>query len=353
MAGGRRYFPGLGWVGAVLLLVAPVGVAAWWLKQPKADPTPAGPPLAELDVVCLGRVDGLAPVASLDPAVAGRIEWVIEEGAAVQARQPLLRLDAAAARLRVKEADAAITAAEVEVQAAKADAELHPLRKAAQAAAVKAAGERVAAAEELLKQRKSQQSFNMVTAAELFAAEAEVRQLQQLEIAEKARLQELEATTPQLRVRAAEARKATAEVAREQAAKAVEDCVLVAPSEGVVLRVQASPGEAVVPGGPNPPIVFRPGGPLVVRAELEQEFLGRVRPGMPASIRDEARADSPTWPGRVLRVGNWVARRRSVVLEPGEANDVRTVECVIGLDPAPVGPLLVGQRVRVRIGRAD
>ena len=109
-------------------------------------------------------------------------------------------------------------------------------------------------------------------------------------------------------------------------------------------------GEAVAPGTPLPPIAFRPDGPLVVRAELEQEFLGRVRPGQKAVVRDEARADSPTWAGKVLSVGQVVARKRSILLEPGEINDVRTVECVVGLDGDASG-LLVGQRMRVRIAR--
>ncbi len=75
--------------------------------------------------------------------------------------------------------------------------------------------------------------------------------------------------------------------------KSVRDCLLVAPTSGVVLRVQTSRGESIVPGGLQPPIIFRPDGPLVVRAELEQEFLGRVKPAMKATIRDDARADSP------------------------------------------------------------
>jgi len=141
-------------------------------------------------------------------------------------------------------------------------------------------------------------------------------------------------------------------VALRQAEKAVRDCVLLAPTGGVVLRVQTSRGESVAPGSPQPPVNFRPDSPLVVRADLEQEFLGRVQAGMKATVRDDARADSPTWTGKVLRVGNWVARKRTVLLDPGEVNDVRTVECVIALD-GPADGLLIGQRMRVRIGKAE
>jgi multidrug resistance efflux pump len=107
-----------------------------------------------------------------------------------------------------------------------------------------------------------------------------------------------------------------------------------------------SAGETASPGVPA--LLFRPDGPLVVRAELEQEFIGRVKSGMRATVTDESRADSPTWTGRVKTVGAFVARRRSILLEPGEINDVRTVECVIALEGRTEG-LLVGQRMRVRL----
>jgi hypothetical protein len=68
---------------------------------------------------------------------------------------------------------------------------------------------------------------------------------------------------------------------------------------------------------------------------------------MPAVIKDDTRADSPAWVGRVQRIAGWVAPRRSVLLEPGELNDVRTAEVVIALDPSP-HPLWIGQRVQVR-----
>jgi multidrug resistance efflux pump len=339
------------WVLAALLLVVPLGAVAWWLNRPRPDTGP--PPAAgELDVVCLGRIDSLTPIASLDPGVPGRVVKVVAEGAVVKKDDPLLWLDDAAAKLRVEEAMAAVAAAEADRDAAELELRMLPDRKKAQEAAVAAAQKKVDAAEELLKQRRSQQKLNMATDAELAAAEAEVQLLRQLKAAEDLRLAELKAAESGLKVRAAGAKLAAAEVARRQADRAAEECVLKAPSAGVVLRVQASPGEAVAPGSPQPPIVFRPEGLLVVRADLEQEFLGRVRPGMKATVRDEFRPDAPTWTGSVIRVGNWVARKRVVALEPGEIGDVRTVECVVGLDNPPPD-LLVGQRVRVRIGRAD
>jgi multidrug resistance efflux pump len=278
------------------------------------------------------------------------VEWVIEEGTSVQAKAELMRLNDETARLRVQEAEAVVEGADAEVEAAKQEAAAFPARVQSAVKSAEAAAARVKAAEELLREREAQQSLMTITRAELAALRAEVAQLQQLAAAEKTRAGELAASDPNLRVRAAQARKTAAEVARTQARNALRDCTLTAPTDGVVLRVQVSVGESVTPGGFQPVIVFRPVSPLVVRAELDQEFLGRVEPGMRATIRDDARADTPTWTGKVERVGAWVARKRSIVLEPGEVNDIRTVECVITLD-GPTDGLLIGQRVRVRIGR--
>jgi multidrug resistance efflux pump len=349
----RRRIPGLGIVLSLLFLAAPIALVAWWLNRTKGDDPPPDITLADLDVVCLGRVNGEKPAIYLEPALAGKVAKVHDvEGRHVGAEQALLELDAASLALRVKEADATVAAAEVEVEAAKLEVKLQPIRKATQEAALAAAADRVATARRVLEEKKTARTFGTITPAELAAAESEVRQYEQLEGVEKSRLEELKLADPGLKVRAAEAKRAVAAVAREQARKAVNDCVLRAPSAGTVLRVQVSVGESVAPGSPLPPVTFRPDGPLVVRAELQQEFLGRVKPGMKATVRDDARPDSPTWSGTVQSVGHLVAPRKAILLEPGEMNDVRTVECVIALDGSTEG-LLVGQRMRVRIGRAE
>lgn len=349
----QRRVPGLGPILVGILLLGTLAAVVWWQWRPRSVGPSPGSSLADLDAVCLGRVDGLRPAAALETAIPGRVLKVkVQEGDPVKTGQELLLLDDTALQLKADEARAAVRIADLDLEAAEQEATTHPARVAAQDAAVEAFGKRVAAAKQVFEQRKVQQSFGQISAAELAAADAEVRQLEQLEVAEKTRRDELKRIDPTLRVRVAVAKKAAALVAVEQAERAVKDCVLTAPSAGVILRVQASEGESVAPGTPRPPVVFRPDGPLVVRAELDQEFLGRVREKMRATIRDDARADSPTWTGTVLRVGNYVAHRRAMVLEPGEVSDVRTVECVIAVDPSPEA-LLVGQRVRVRIGKGE
>ena len=56
-----------------------------------------------------------------------------------------------------------------------------------------------------------------------------------------------------------------------------------------------------------------------------------------------------TWRGRVSRLAGWFAERRTVLHNPSQFSDVRTLECVIELEP-PQPRLRLGQSVRVVIG---
>ncbi|HUR55378.1 MAG TPA: biotin/lipoyl-binding protein [Gemmataceae bacterium] len=352
MAEGRR-FPSVGAIVAGACLLVPLAGVVWWLYRPKPDVTKNGPALSDLDVVAVGRIDGLAQLASLEPSVSGRVVKVrAMEGDTVKEGQELVLLDDSGYKLQEEQARAALLAADIELSSATLELDQHPSKVLAQAASLTAAATKLTAARQSLEERRKQLSFNTLTPGEFAVLEAQVKDLEQLEVLEQIRKSDLAAVEAglKLRVKAAEAKKAAADVAVRTAEKAVQDCVLRAPSAGTVLRVQTGPGESVSPGYPRAPILFRPEGPLVVRVELEQEFLARVSTGAKATIRDETRTDSPTWTGRVLSVAKYVGPKRTIVLEPGVLNDVRTVECVITLDP-PANGLLVGQRMRVQISR--
>jgi multidrug resistance efflux pump len=351
----KRRIPGLGIIIGLAVLALSIAGAAWLLNRPRSGDGANNRDLADLDVVSLGRVDGLTPVASLEPAIPGKVaEIFVSDGQPVKTGDKLLRLDDESLKLKEEEAKKAVEAAEIEVKYADWERSLYPIRKATQKSALAAATERLNSERRLFDEKRMGQKLGTITTAELAAAELLIKQLEQLEQVEQSRMKEVDESEQavKLKVDAASNKKAVALIAEKQARKAVNDCVLIAPANGVVLRVQTSRGESVVPGAMQAPVIFRPESRLVVRAELEQEFLGRVQSGMKATIRDDARANSPTWNGTVLRVGNWVARKRTVLLEPGEINDVRTVECVIALDGDTTG-LLVGQRMRVRIGKAE
>jgi multidrug resistance efflux pump len=342
--------PRAGFIVMLVLLAGSIAGTAWWLSRPDPGPVPARP-ADEADVYCTGRVDAAGQVTGLDPAQPGRVTAVlVPEGAAVAAGQELVRLDAAAAEARLTQAQATVDSVQVELDAALRDRERVPNQIAARAALLNAASARVDAARKLLQQRREQQQVTPLGKTELEAIEAQIRELEQMEASQRLELEDLKKIDPELRVRAARAKLKAVEADRDLARKAVADCVISAPGPGTVLRLQAAVGGLLSPGSPVPAVVFAPAGPPVVRAEVDQESLGKVAVGMPAEVQDENRPDGPVWRGRVKQLARWVAQRRSHVLEPGELNDVRTLECVVELDP-PAEGLWIGQRMRVRIVR--
>ncbi len=347
-----RRAPGFVTVAGVLLLGGSLAATYWWFNRPGVEPARPIPP-EQLDVYCSGRVDAAGQVIPLEPAQAGRVVAVfVAEGAVVERDAPLLGLDETAAEARLIQAAAAVDAAELELIYAKRAVDRFPTQKEARAAVVNAAAARAEAARKALQQRRSQQAVTPVGPAELAAAEAEVRAVEQLEVGERAQFEDFEKLPAELdlRVRLAAVRKKVAESDHAYAAKAKRECVVRAPGPGTVLRLQATVGGIVSPGTLAPPVVFAPAGPYVVRAEVDQESLGRVAVGMAVEVRDENRPAGPVWTGAVKSVAGWVAQRRALVLEPGEISDVRTVECVVELTPGG-DPLWIGQRMRVRILR--
>ncbi|MGH7226427.1 MAG: HlyD family secretion protein, partial [Gemmataceae bacterium] len=98
----------------------------------------------------------------------------------------------------------------------------------------------------------------------------------------------------------------------------------------------------------QPAVQFASAGSQVVRADVEQEFAARIAVGQTARIEEET-SSGRAWHGEVERIADWITRRRSVMHEPLEYNDVRTIEVLIALEPDQA-PLRIGQRVRVRIG---
>jgi multidrug resistance efflux pump len=346
----RGRTPGIFVLLAVVLLVGSLAVAGWYFFTPKKEDRA---PLSadDLDVVCTGRVDAPQMVISLDPAQAGRVMEVrVKEGAEVKKGDVILKLDDWLAQHRLKQADAAVSAATIDRDRVKAEAERFPDQVKMRRAMVAAAGEQVTAAEKNLEARRALSGLQKPGEAEIGGMEAMIRQLKELKKAEEIGLAQLEKADKdqfaQYAVQAAEARLSAAMADKELAQKSVDECVLKAPADGVILRLQASVGGNLAPGY-IPAVVFAPAGKRVVRAEVDQEYLAKVKAGQVVEIQDESRHDSPTWKGKVTRVSKWVAQRRTLILEPGEINDVRTLEAVV--EPDDDKDLVIGQRMRITI----
>jgi multidrug resistance efflux pump len=192
--------------------------------------------------------------------------------------------------------------------------------------------------------------FSLINARDVAAAEDRVKEMESLERADRERLKEMEMSDAALPVREAELKVTACRASVAGARYRAEQCRLTAPEAGTVLRVDVSTGEVV--GGPNgkAAVLFRPDRPLLVRVDVEQEFIGGVALGQPARVEDEVHPDS-AWAGRVTRIAGWYSQRRPMLAKPGQFRDVPTVECQVTLDPGQP-PFRIGQRVQVQIAPA-
>jgi len=307
--------------------------------------SPAPPPR----LVCIGYVDVEGGPVRLSPAQPGRVvEVLVREGDTVPAGAVLLRLDDEPARFAVQQAEAALKSAEAHAVRARERSRQHPRQVAALGAAVEVAERRLAAAQHVLDHKQELRRSALVSASEVAVAREQVSELRAAVTAAREQKAEAELADPAVGLRAAEAEVASCRARLGQARHALTQCNLCAPEAGSVLRVSARKGEALAGAGSEAAILFCPDRPRLVRAEIEQEFIGRVQVGMPASIEDEADPEG-RWSGQVAAIGGWFSQRRSVLQQPTQLKDVPVVECRIVLGPGH-GTLRIGQRVQVTLG---
>ena len=133
------------------------------------------------------------------------------------------------------------------------------------------------------------------------------------------------------------------------AEKIVGEHVLRAPKDGTVAQLNVQVGEAMGPTNRTPPVLFRPTGDLIVRAEVDQAHIDQVKVGMPVTLTNSGGPGSLQWKGTVERISDIIGPRRLIVFEPGQYNDARTCECIIHVETDANHPLRLGQVMIVRI----
>jgi len=338
-------------LGAVVLTASIVGVFHLANLGVRGNPEPS-PAAAASDVeiaVGFGHADVEGGVISLHPLVQGRVVEVnVKEGDSVKKGAILLKIDDRQARAQVKEAEGAVAMARGLLDKALAARDIHKKGVEALEAAVKIAeldvtrAEIVFKEEERLKQQSQGSPLKYSVAKADFEKAQEAVQAKKKEVeALKARKQEIEAEIHQAQG-VLEAR----EAALERARLAVEEHSLKAPVDGTILRLSVSVGDLMTAQPRQPAIQFCPNTPRIIRAEVEQEYASRVKVGQVVQVQDDARWNAQQWKGKVRSISDWYTQRRSQLHEPRQFNDVRTLECIIELEPGH--DLKIGQRVRVR-----
>jgi multidrug resistance efflux pump len=339
------------WPLVVAALAVGLTAAAVFLRRPETAraESPADAATAAGGVVCFGTVDLEHGVTSLFPLQPGRVAEVpVRESQEVAEGTVLIRLEDGAARHRLAEAEAGVELSRLRLKEARKLPEQRRSRVAQQEAAQEAVNSRLAAARHVLAQRQKQTQPALAAAVEVFSSEVLVRELEAQARVEAERLAEMKGQDVESEVRRAEYELAAAGARRSQARLALDECGLKAPRRGTVLRILVGPGDVLAAERGQPALLFAADGPQVVRATVEQEFAPRIREGQPALVQDEADA-SASLRGRVARLAAWYSQRRTVLHDPSQLSDVRTLECDIVLEPGQPR-LRLGQGVRVLIG---
>lgn len=121
---------------------------------------------------------------------------------------------------------------------------------------------------------------------------------------------------------------------------------LTAPVDALVVERLIQPGAGVSPQS-GPAFVLLPEQARIVRAELNESFVGTVHEGMRAHIVDDSGSGAPTLTARVQRVGT-VFGPSALEEDPLIRANTRTVQCVLVFDQPPPASLRIGQRVIVQ-----
>jgi multidrug resistance efflux pump len=340
-----RRLPTLVALGAVLFLASLLstgGPATAWSERDQAPAEMS----ADRKVVGFGHVDVDGGTVPLSPAIAGQVDLVlVKEGDRVKAGQPLVRLKSIHAQAQLAEAEAAVEHAEIERKQADRAAEEQSIRRKLQEQAIRSAASKLDASQREVAHLSNLAGDDVVPAERVKIGRDVETNLRAALEAEQLKLRQLDLVDSRETVQLADLALRLARAKRDQADDYLARHTITAPSDGLVLRVMLSPGQMTAPG--PAPIWFAPDRAKIIRCEIDQAFADRVEKGRVAEIFDD-RATGQPWTGVVARCGDWIAPRRSVLDEPFQRNDVRTLECVITLDPGQP-EVRIGQRMRVVI----
>jgi ABC exporter DevB family membrane fusion protein len=333
---------------ALLALPVAAGTYLWFGRAPTvaAEPTLTSRPAM---LVAPGRVEPERDAVKLAFESQGRIvEILVDEGDTVKANQVLARLDdrmprarAAAAAAQLAQAKARYTFARrgprsEDLAAARAEAD------AAAAAATHRTAEQVRS-EQLGKVGAVADSIVDADGAAARVASAQAK-------AQAARYQSLAKGTRPEQIDEAHAAIQLAQAELDAAKVAVDQTVLRAPTDGVILRRYTEVGALVT---------FLPASPIVsiadlrslhIRAEIDEADVSAVTVGTRAYATADAFGDRK-FPVKITRITHELGRKTVRDDDPRARVDTRVLEVTAEFDGAPGIELPLGLRMAVHVGK--
>jgi multidrug efflux pump subunit AcrA (membrane-fusion protein) len=265
------------------------------------------------------------------PTTGGKVVGVgFDLGSFVRQGQPLVRLDAGDAQLRLEQAQAALQQALSNVRQAEARINLRPDQPfdpsgVAEVRASKAALD--------LAEKQLARFERLLESGDVSRAAYDQQRAQREQLREQYNSALAQARQSYAAVQTARAAAGAARVQVEQARKGVRDVVVYAPISGFVAEKNADLGEYVSTASKVATLVRTD--PLRVRIDIPEQDIARVGTGRPVSVAVSAYPDR-NFAGRVVRVSpNVSAASRTLTIEAEVSN--------------PEGQLKPGQFATVRV----
>lgn len=334
-----------------LLVAAPLvaGTAYWFGHQ--TTPAQAQPVLnaRPLTLVAPGRVEPVRDPVKLAFEAQGRIVAIeVDEGNAVKAGQVIARLDDRLPAARVAAAEAQLAQARARFAFARRGPRGEDLAAArAEADAASAAadhrGAEQARSEAL---GKTGAVATSVVDADLAAARVATAQA----AAAKARYQSLAKGTRLEQVEEAAAAIQLAQAELDAAKVALDQTLLRAPSDGVILRRTAEVGALVTTMTPMPVVTMADLRQLEIRAEIDEADVAAISVGQTAYATADAFGDRK-FPVRITRLTNELGRKTVRDDDPRARVDTRVLEVIAQFDGVPGSVLPLGLRMSVHVAK--
>ncbi|MSR54295.1 MAG: biotin/lipoyl-binding protein [Gemmataceae bacterium] len=319
-----------------------------------ADPKSAGD--RERKLVCWGEVDthdrfvGLFPENFPMPA---RVTKVLrQEGAEVKKGEPLLEFDTEQLNLKVREADNGIQIAMGEQTKAEGAVRTHTVLVNEADKLWQAKQAILASKQSELKEAERLFKIKIGNQLTLEAAQAAMREAELNSEAAKIKLDGLRVEVPNYYVDIARENVKHKQTLKAQAEQARDLLSCKAPADGKIIRSFVTEGANYGMQSREPAFWFLKKGPLIVRAEVTQEFAKGVSVGKSAIITDDS-DESQVWTGAVTKVGEQFLPKRhggASILDLMPVSDERVLECHVSIDVEPGKPApKFGQKVRVAL----
>jgi HlyD family secretion protein len=332
---------------SLLTLVAVTAAAAvvpQFGRQFRAEELPAATSGAGAwDAVALGRVEPRSrEIRIAAPAPARIADVLVSANDKVFAGELLLRLDDEEAAARVAAAEARVALAKRARNDQAMPAGSAERRKAEDAAydAERAAADARTALDRVAAERRA----GSATQADLDTARTALSRAQDRQREQRDALAKLRAASDAALPSRLEGELNVARAEWTLALAGLEKTRVRAPLDAAVLQVDARPGELAVPAIEPALMVLGDTTALRVRAEVDEQYLGRMRVGQPVVVRAAA-FRGRDFAGKVASIARIVGPSRINARGPRKFSDVDVLEVAVDL-PEP-GPLVVGEQVDV------